>query len=131
MVEPKIQKAYNYAYVRLKGACRMLPLLAAALQKTGEPAAGGDNRQYVDKYRDYLRECSEQLKRIYRLEGGKSLQVAAELIQQAVELWRGDTADIEKARAKLQQAKDELDVRSPIRYRSWILNPWLYPKKLD
>ncbi|MEA2554405.1 MAG: hypothetical protein QOJ65_2581 [Fimbriimonadaceae bacterium] len=130
MVEPKIQKAYNYAYGGLKGACRMLPMIAN-LKGNSEPGISGDARRYVEKYRDYLRQCSEQLRRIYRLEGGKSLQAAADLILEAVALWSDDSSNVQKVTAKLRLAKDELDVRSPIRYRSWIFSPWLYPKKLD
>lgn len=92
--------------------------------------------------RDYLAACAEQFYRLYRLEGGKSLQLASDLMKAGNEdlksmkgLPEASQEFMDAARRALEKfnaAKSELDQNCQIRYRLWILNPWRYfPKKLD
>lgn len=142
MVDTRIQKAYNFAYGSLKSACRLLPYAIKAPAASAGNFDTATNNQWSVSFQNYLQLSAEQLHRIYRLEGGKALEVAADRIREAISIWKAASslktgtpayADmIRQVLSKLREAREELDQRSPIQYRAWLLNPWRYfPKKLD
>lgn len=142
MVDTRIQKAYNFAYGSLKTSCRLLPYAMKAPARSAGNVDVIGNDPWSIRFREYLEITADQFQRIYRLEGGKALDVAVTRIREAATIWKANadlkagnpeyTAMIRKVLEKLTEAKAELDERSPIQYRFWMLNPWRYfPKKLD